>query len=74
MEEDQTTKPENPFSQSYKKQFTIPKEISRVELVNNCTTVTGFEIRIVYWGEIYHGSFNIDSEVYKKLSQFQSVH
>ena len=55
-----------------KKDYSIPKDISRVELVNNCTTVTGFEIRVVYNGKTYHGSFKIDPDVYAKLSQYQA--
>ena len=61
-----------PSASLSKKQYSIPEEISRVELVNNCTTTKGFEFRVIYKGHIYHGSFVLDAGVYQKLSEFQA--
>ena len=36
--------------------------ISKIEIVNNCTTVTGFEVKIIYAGRTYHGSFGAKEE------------
>ncbi len=51
------------------------KNISYIELVNNCTTVTGFEFKIKIMDILYHGSFgyngNLES-IYSALSQKQA--
>ncbi|MCG9890781.1 MAG: hypothetical protein MH252_06880 [Thermosynechococcaceae cyanobacterium MS004] len=52
---------------------------SDIELVNNCTTVDGFEFRVKRDGSTYHGSFGSKVEgrkelldLYQRLSQWQA--
>lgn len=52
---------------------------SDIELVNNCTTVDGFEFRVKRDGITYHGSFGSKPEgkqellnIYQRLSQWQA--
>jgi hypothetical protein len=52
---------------------------SDIELVNNCTTVDGFEFRVKRDGSTYHGSFGSKPEgqqelldLYQRLSQWQA--
>ncbi|MEM7391431.1 MAG: hypothetical protein AAF492_03705, partial [Verrucomicrobiota bacterium] len=46
-----------------------------IELVNNCTTVKGFEFKVRRDGRLFHGSFGKDGllePVYQKLSEWQA--
>ncbi len=51
-------------------------DLTRIELVNNCTTTAGFEFRVTYCGQTYHGSFGSRTgplhDVYKRLSACQA--
>lgn len=60
-----------------KKQISGDEDIVEIELVNNCTTSTGFEFRIKFRGDDdpHHGSFGRDhgvSDVYQALSIHQA--
>jgi len=54
------------------------EQFSRIELVNNCTTWYGFEFRIEFDGDTYHGSFGskpstgVLKGIYSELSQHQA--
>lgn len=56
-------------------QVTGDEDITKIELVNNCTTSRGFEFRIVIDGDTYHGSFGRDKmldTIYREFSQLQA--
>ncbi len=46
--------------------------IEYLEIVNNCTTTKGFELKLKYKGTLYHGSFIIPQQEYKELCTIQS--
>lgn len=49
--------------------------ISDIELVNNCTTTTGFEFKIKMSGRTYHGGIDVDPEFeafYRLISEIQA--
>ncbi len=49
--------------------------LSHIELVNNCTTTTGFEWKVSMNGRSYHGSIQVDdafSAFYRRLSERQA--
>lgn len=54
------------------------EQFETIELVNNCTTWWGFEFRVKFNGDIYHGSFgskpntNVLQEFYSALSRQQA--
>jgi len=61
------------------RQVTGDEDVTRMELVNNCTTSRGFEFRITVetdGGEdVYHGSFGDDGlldTIYREFSQLQA--
>ena len=51
------------------------KDFSRIELVNNCTTAEGFEFRVRFKGDLFHGSFGARgylNPIYHDLSRQQA--
>ncbi|MFK8010374.1 MAG: hypothetical protein AB8H03_28730 [Saprospiraceae bacterium] len=46
--------------------------IEYLEIINNCTTSRGFELKLKYQGETYHGSFLMHQKEYQKLCKVQS--
>lgn len=46
--------------------------IQRLEIINNCTTSKGFELKIRFEDEDYHGSFQIPQKVYRTLCEVQA--
>ena len=55
MEENKKDKTKGVLANDLKEnQISGHENISRIELVNNCTTTKGFEFRVRYKGELYH--------------------
>ncbi|WP_299675854.1 hypothetical protein [uncultured Tenacibaculum sp.] len=48
------------------------EEFSHIEIINNCTTSEGFELKLKLNNELYHGSFNMPCSVYNKLCEIQA--
>jgi len=51
------------------------EQFSRIELINNCTSTRGFEVRLDYEGELYHASFGAENNlrpIYRALSRRQA--
>lgn len=46
--------------------------IEYLEIVNNCTTSRGFELKLRVEGDLFHGSFLMPKEPYRLLCQVQS--
>lgn len=48
------------------------RECDEIELINNCTTSWGFEIKVWVNGAMYHGSVKIPQQVYRTLCREQA--